>query len=362
MTKKVVIFVVSSLLVTMFLIGRLVYIMVFQSEYYQEQADNLHERERSIKAARGEIVDRNGVVLAANKTVCTISVIHSQIKDKEKVIDVLVKELDMDETEIRKKVEKLSSREKIKSNVDKEIGDRIQEYDLAGVKVDEDYKRYYPYSYLASTVMGFTGADNQGIIGLEVEYDSYLKGINGKILTETDARGIERENVVEKRVEAVKGNVLVTSIDYNIQEYATQAAAKVYEEKQAKRVSIVVMNPNNGEIYAMVNYPEFDLNNPYKLPEGIQVEDSKDEMNKLNNMWRNNSINNTYEPGSTFKIVTATAALEEQKVNINSTFSCPGFKIVEDRRIRCHKVAGHGAETFVQATMNSCKQVDTKMK
>ena len=276
--KKVVIFVLLAFTFTLFLIGRLVYIMIFQSDYYQKQADELHERERSIKAARGEILDRNGVVLAANKTVCTISVIHSQIKDKEAVIDMLVKELGISEDEVRKKVEKVSSREKIKSNVDKEIGDRIQEYNFEGVKVDEDYKRYYPYSSLASTVMGFTGADNQGIIGLEVKYDSYLLGVDGKILTETDARGIERENVVEKRQEAKKGNTLVTSIDYNIQEYATQAAAKVYEEKQAKSVSIIVMNPNNGEIYAMVNYPEFDLNNPYELSEELGNVEQKEKM------------------------------------------------------------------------------------
>lgn len=355
--KKVIFFVVFTFLATIFLFGRLIYIMIFQSEFYQKQADELHERERSIKAARGEILDRNGVVLASNKTVCTISVIHSQITDEEAVIEMLVKELGLSEEEVRKKVEKVSSREKIKSNVDKEIGDRIQAYDFPGVKVDEDYKRYYPYSSLASTVMGFTGADNQGIIGLEVKYDSYLLGEDGKILTETDARGIERENVVEKRQEAKQGNSLVTSLDYNIQEYATQAAAKVYEEKQAKNVSIVVMNPNNGEIYAMVNYPEFDLNNPYELPEGNENVDEKTRMDLLNNMWRNNCINNTYEPGSTFKIITASAALEEKLVTKESTFTCPGFKIVEDRRIRCHKVKGHGTQTFVEATMNSCNPV-----
>ncbi|MBQ1192835.1 MAG: peptidoglycan glycosyltransferase [Lachnospiraceae bacterium] len=355
--KKIFIFVAGSLLLTLFLIGRLVYIMVFQSDYYQKLADELHEREREIKAARGEILDRNGVVLAANKTVCTVSVIYSQITEPERVIDVLSKELDIPRETVEEKVNKVSSREKIKSNVDKEIGDKIREYNLDGVKVDEDYKRYYPYSTLASKVMGFTGADNQGIIGLEVEYDEYLKGTNGKILTETDAAGVERENIVEKRIEAIKGDSLVTTLDYNIQEYATQAAMKVLEEKQANYVSIIVMNPQNGEIYAMVNAPEFDLNNPFQLNYENNITDNQMMQDALNIMWRNHCINDTYEPGSTFKIVTATAGLETGVVTKDTMFSCPGFKIVEDRRIRCHKVGGHGSETFVQATMNSCNPV-----
>lgn len=353
--KKTFTIVLLCLLVMIVLVGRLINIMVFKSDYYQKKADDLHERERNIKAARGEILDRNGVVLAANKTVCTVSVIHSQITDKEKVIEVLTECLGIDRAEIVKKVEKLSSREKIKSNVDKEIGDKIRQYNLDGVKVDEDYKRFYPYGSLASKVMGFTGSDNQGIIGLEVQYDKFLMGKDGKILTETDAYGIERENIVEKRVEAVKGDNLVTSIDYNIQEYVTQAALKVREEKAANYVAIIVMNPQNGEIYAMVNVPEFDLNKPYEL--NIELADGEKKMDALNKMWRNQSINDTYEPGSTFKIVTATAGLETGVVNVNSTFSCPGFRVVEDRRIRCHKVSGHGSENFVQGTMNSCNPV-----
>lgn len=353
--KKTFTIVLLCLLVMIVLVGRLINIMVFKSDYYQKKADDLHERERNIKAARGEILDRNGVVLAANKTVCTVSVIHSQITDKEKVIEVLTECLGIDRAEIVKKVEKVSSREKIKSNVDKEIGDKIRQYNLDGVKVDEDYKRFYPYGSLASKVMGFTGSDNQGIIGLEVQYDKFLMGKDGKILTETDAYGIERENIVEKRVEAVKGDNLVTSIDYNIQEYVTQAALKVREEKAANYVAIIVMNPKNGEIYAMVNVPEFDLNKPYEL--NIEQAEGEKKMDALNKMWRNQSINDTYEPGSTFKIVTATAGLETGVVNVNSTFSCPGFRVVEDRRIRCHKVSGHGSENFVQGTMNSCNPV-----
>lgn len=353
--KKTFTIVLLCLLVMIVLVGRLINIMVFKSDYYQKKADDLHERERNIKAARGEILDRNGVVLAANKTVCTVSVIHSQITDKEKVIEVLTECLGIDRAEIVKKVEKVSSREKIKSNVDKEIGDKIRQYNLDGVKVDEDYKRFYPYGSLASKVMGFTGSDNQGIIGLEVQYDKFLMGKDGKILTETDAYGIERENIVEKRVEAVKGDNLVTSIDYNIQEYVTQAALKVREEKAANYVAIIVMNPQNGEIYAMVNVPEFDLNKPYEL--NIEQAEGEKKMDALNKMWRNQSINDTYEPGSTFKIVTATAGLETGVVNVNSTFSCPGFRVVEDRRIRCHKVSGHGSENFVQGTMNSCNPV-----
>ena len=304
-----------------------------------------------------------GVYLGDNKTVCTISVVHNQIKEPEKVIDVLHKELDIPKDEILKKVQKVSLREKIKSNVDKEIGDRIRAYDLDGIKVDEDYKRYYPYGTLASKVLGFTGADNQGIIGLEVEYENYLKGDSGKILTVTDARGIELEGVAENRIEPVAGDNLVTTIDVNIQKYASQAASKVLETKQANYVSIIVMNPNNGEIYAMVNEPEFDLNNPFQL---ITIEENDDKTEEasadkpankqdlLNKMWRNNCINDTYEPGSTFKTVTATAALEEKLVNINTPFYCPGYCIVDDRRIRCHKVNGHGSQDFLHATMNSC--------
>ena len=328
--------------------GRLIFLMIYQCDYYGTEAIKVQERERTIKAARGLITDRNGVVLGDNKTVCTISVVHNQIKEPEKVIDVLHKELDIPKDEILKKVQKVSLREKIKSNVDKEIGDRIRAYDLDGIKVDEDYKRYYPYGTLASKVLGFTGADNQGIIGLEVEYENYLKGDSGKILTVTDARGIEIEGVAENRIEPVAGDNLVTTIDVNIQKYASQAASKVLETKQANYVSIIVMNPNNGEIYAMVNEPEFDLNNPFQLIT-IEKNDDKTEeasadkpVNKqdlLNKMWRNNCINDTYEPGSTFKTVTATAALEEKLVNI---------------RIRCHKVNGHGSQDFLHATMNSC--------
>lgn len=343
--------------------GRLIFLMIYQCDYYGTEAIKVQERERTIKAARGLITDRNGVVLGDNKTVCTISVVHNQIKEPEKVIDVLHKELDIPKDEILKKVQKVSLREKIKSNVDKEIGDRIRSYDLDGIKVDEDYKRYYPYGTLASKVLGFTGADNQGIIGLEVEYENYLKGDSGKILTVTDARGIELEGVAENRIEPVAGDNLVTTIDVNIQKYASQAASKVLETKQANYVSIIVMNPNNGEIYAMVNEPEFDLNNPFQLIT-IEENDNKSEeasankpANKqdlLNKMWRNNCINDTYEPGSTFKTVTATAALEEKLVNINTPFYCPGYCIVDDRRIRCHKVNGHGSQDFLHATMNSC--------
>ena len=354
--KKIVVYTVLMIFALIFLVGRMVYIMVIESAYYQKMADDLHERERSIKAARGEIVDRNGVVLAANKTVCTISVIHSQITDSDKVIEVLTSELGIDRESVEKKVNKVSAIERIKTNVDKEVGDRIREYGLDGVKIDEDYKRYYPYNNLASKVLGFTGADNQGIIGLEVKYDEYLMGVDGKLLTETDAKGIERENIAEKRIEAQMGSTLVTSIDYNIQMYATQAAYKVMEEKQAQHVSIIVMNPNNGEIYAMVNAPEFDLNDPFEIDDGMLFENEKMQ-DVLNKMWRNNSICDTYEPGSTFKIVTATAGLETRVVTIDSSFSCPGYKIVEDRRIRCHKTQGHGAESFLEATMNSCNPV-----
>ena len=345
-------------LMTGVLIGRLVYLMVFRSEYYVEQAKDLHERERDIKAARGQILDRNGVVLAANRTVCTISVIHSQVTDPETVIRVLTKELGMDEETVRKRVEKVSSIERVRTNVDKSVGDAIRAYGLAGVKVDEDYKRYYPYDTLASKVLGFTGGDNQGIIGLEVKYDDYLQGTNGKILTLTDARGVEIENAGESRLDPVDGNNLVISIDYNIQMYAEQVAAKVMEQKQADHVSILIMNPQNGEIYAMANVPEFNLNEPFVLNYDAGTDmDAAKKQELLNQMWRNPCINDTYEPGSTFKIITASAALEQGVVTLNDNFFCPGYKIVEDRRIRCHKAGGHGAENFEQGLMNSCNPV-----
>ncbi len=356
--RKIMIIFVAVLLLMVFLMGRLVYLMIFCSEYYGVRAENLHERERDIKAARGNIYDRNGVVLAENKTVCTISVIHSQIEDPEKVIAVLTKELGMSEETVRKRVEKVSSIERIKTNVEKETGDAIRSYELAGVKIDEDYKRYYPYNELASKVIGFTGGDNQGIIGIEVKYDEYLEGINGKILTLTDARGVEIKNAGERRSEPVEGDDLYLSLDYNIQMYAAQAAVKVREEKQADSVSILVMNPQNGEILAMVNDPEFNLNEPFTLNTEIDTELSEEEkQNALNKMWRNQCINDTYEPGSTFKIITASAALEEGKVSLSDQFNCPGYKIVEDRRIRCHKVGGHGAEDFTHGIMNSCNPV-----
>lgn len=357
--KKIMIVFLCAALVLAALIGRLVYLMIFDADYYQELAQDLHEREREIKAARGEIVDRNGVVLATNRTVCTISVIHSQVQEPEEVISVLSRELELDETEVRKKVEKVSSMEKIKTNVDKEVGDRIRGYDLAGVKVDEDYKRYYPYDELASRVLGFTGGDNQGIIGLEVKYEEYLKGTNGTILTVTDARGVELEGVAEDRIEPVPGETLRVSLDYNIQSYCQQAAEKVMEEKQAEAVSILLMNPQNGEIYAMVNVPEFNLNEPYELNTGVDADSLSDEelQDELNQMWRNRCINDTYEPGSVFKIITSSACLEEGVVSLDDTFFCPGYRIVEDRKIRCHKVGGHGQETFVQGIQNSCNPV-----
>ena len=357
--KKIMVVFLCATAILTGLIGRLVYLMIFDAEYYQELAQDLHEREREIKAARGEIVDRNGVVLATNRTVCTISVIHSQIEDPEQVIRVLCKELELDEETVRKRVEKVSSMEKIKTNVDKETGDRIRNYDLAGVKVDEDFKRYYPYDELASRVLGFTGGDNQGIIGLEVKYEEYLKGTNGTILTVTDARGIELEGVAEDRIEPVAGDTLQVSLDYNIQSYCEQAALKVMEEKQAEAVSILLMNPQNGEIYAMVNVPEFNLNEPYELNTGVDENSLTDEelQDALNQMWRNRCINDTYEPGSIFKIITSSACLEEGVVSLEDTFYCPGYRIVEDRRIRCHKVGGHGQETFVQGIQNSCNPV-----
>ena len=361
--KKILVVFAGACLLIIYLIGRLVYLMVFDAEYYQKKAEDLHERERDIKAARGEIIDRNGTVLATNRTVCTISVIHSQIQDPETVIAKLSELLEMDPEQIRVRVEKISSIERIKSNVDKKTGDKIRNLGLEGVKVDEDFKRYYPYDELASKVLGFTGGDNQGIIGLEVKYEKYLKGIDGKILTTTDARGIELEGVAEDRKEPIAGNTLKISLDYNIQKYAMQMAAKARIEKQAEKVAILLMNPRNGEIYAMVNVPEFNLNEPFELNaeenEQGNSGDMTDEQKQdaLNQMWRNGCINDTYEPGSTFKIITASAGLEEGAVHLTDQFSCPGYKVVEDRRIRCHKVGGHGAENFVQGIQNSCNPV-----
>ena len=341
------------------LMGRLAYLMIFQSEYYTMKAKELHERERSIKAARGRIIDANGKILADNKTVCTISVIHNQITDQEEVITVLCKELGLSEEYVRKRVEKYSSIEKIKSNVDKSTGDAIRAYDLDGVKVDEDYKRYYPYDSLASKVLGFTGGDNQGIIGLEVIYEEYLQGESGTILTVTDAKGVEVAEAGEERVEPVDGQDLYISLDMNIQSYATQLALQTMETKEAESVSIFVMNPQNGEILAMVNVPEFNLNDPYALPDTVDADAISEEEKQtlLNGIWRNGCINDTYEPGSTFKIITAAAGLESGAVKPTDTFHCPGYIMVEDRRIRCHKVGGHGAEDFVQGTMNSCNPV-----
>ena len=357
--KKILVVFLCAVTVILALVGRLVYLMVFDAEYYQKKAEALHEREREIKAARGEIIDANGTVLATNKTVCTISVIHSQITDSERVIQALAQTLEMEEEIVRKKVEKVSSMERIKTNVDKETGDKIRDMELDGVKVDEDFKRYYPYNELASKVLGFTGGDNQGIIGLEVKYEEYLKGINGMILTTTDARGVELEGVAEDRLEPVAGNTLQISLDYNIQTYAQQMAEKVMEEKQADKVAILLMNPQNGEILAMVNVPEFDLNDPFTLNTGEESSNMSDEEKQgaLNQMWRNGCINDTYEPGSTFQIITASACLEEGVVHLDDSFSCPGYRIVEDRKIRCHKVGGHGAETFVQGIQNSCNPV-----
>ena len=381
--KKILIVFAGVMLVLCILVGRLVYLMIFCSQYYGQQAEDLHERERDIKAARGKILDVNGTVLATNRTVCTISVIHSQIEAPEEIVRVLSKELGMEEAEVRKRVEKVSSIERVKANVDKETGDRIREYKLPGVKVDEDYKRYYPYDSLASKVLGFTGGDNQGIIGLEVKYEDYLKGTNGKILTLTDARGVEIENAGEHRQEPVDGYNLHISLDYNIQMYCEQAAKRVIEQKSADSVSVIVMNPQNGEIMAMVNVPEFNLNEPFTLVESptknITGENTTEEnttgenttetqettgmltaentQDLLNQMWRNQCINDTYEPGSIFKVITASAALEEGVVTVNDNFFCPGYKMVEDRRIRCAKVAGHGAETFTQGIMNSCNPV-----
>ena len=356
--KMLVVFSIAVVLIVS-LMARLFYLMVFDAEHYQKLAKDLHERERKIKAARGEILDRNGVVLAANKTVCTISVIHSQVTEPEKVARILAEELEMDESKIAEKIQKVTSMEKIRTNVEKETGDRIRDYDLDGVKVDEDFKRYYPYRDLASRVLGFTGGDNQGIIGLEVKYEEYLKGINGTILTVTDARGIELEGVAEDRIEPVAGGNLRISMDYNIQSFCQQAAEKVLEEKQADSVSVLLMNPQNGEILAMVNVPEFNLNTPYELNTEVAEEPLSDVelQERLNRMWRNECINDTYEPGSTFKIITSSACLEEGVVSTEDRFFCPGYRVVEDRRIRCHKVGGHGQETFIQGIQNSCNPV-----
>lgn len=353
--KKAVILTGLVFIVLITLIGRLSVIMIFESEYYLNRAQDLHERERNIKASRGNILDTNGVVLAANKTVCTISVIHSQIKDKERVTEVLADELGLERNDVLKRVEKVTSIEKIASNVDKETGDRIRGYELEGVKVDEDYKRYYPFSTLASKVLGFTGSDNQGIVGLEAKYDTYLSGNNGQILTLTDAWGIEIQGAEENRNEPEPGKNLYISIDYNIQKYAQQLAERTKEEKQAKSVSIIVMNPQNGELMAMVNAPEYDLNNPYQLNYNLtDTQLSMPKMDLLNNMWRNFCINDTYEPGSIFKMVTATAALETGAASLSDSFTCGGYAIVADRRIRCHKTTGHGTQTFTQTVMNSC--------
>ena len=357
--KKIwVVFLCCVLMITG-LAGRLFYLMCFRSDYYYEKAKDLHERERDIKAARGKILDARGKVLASNRTVCTISVIHSQIKEPEKVISLLAQKLEMPKDQIRKRVEKVSSIERIRSNVEKEVGDAIREEGLSGVKVDEDYKRYYPYGSLASKVLGFTGGDNQGIIGLEVKYEEILKGKQGKILTTADARGVELDALGETREDPVDGSSLVLSLDVNIQEYAQQAALKVMEEKQAERVSILLMNPQNGEIYACVNVPEFDLNDPFTLntqTESGEVTGEK-KQDLLNQMWRNPCLNDTYEPGSTFKIITMSAGLEAGVVSKDDRFYCPGYKVVEDRRIHCAKRTGHGAQNFVEGAQNSCNPV-----
>ena len=379
--KKIWVVFVCCILMMSGLIGRLVYLMCFRSDHYYEKAKDLHERERDIKAARGKILDAKGNVLASNRTVCTISVIHSQIKEPEKVIALLTQKLKMDEATVRKRVEKVSSIERVKTNVEKSVGDEIRESNLAGVKVDEDYKRYYPYGSLASKVIGFTGGDNQGIIGLEVKYEDILKGEPGKILTTTDARGVEIDKLGETRQDPEEGKSLILSLDANIQEYAQQAALKVMEEKQAERVSILLMNPQNGEIYACVNVPEFDLNDPFTLNEDLQAKldmreeqtieketeqtaaqmaaktKSKRKQELLNQMWRNPCMNDTYEPGSTFKIITMSAGLEAGVVTPNDSFYCPGYKLVEDRRIHCAKRIGHGSQNFVEGAQNSCNPV-----
>ena len=358
-TKRKILFCAFAVTLALgFLISRLSYLMIAKSDYYLEKAENLHQRQRSIKAKRGTVFDRNGVELAGNKPVCSVSVIHAQVTDEDKVVDALCDVLKLEEDFVRKRVSANTMREKIKSNVDKDKADILRNMDLDGVMIDEDYKRYYPYDSLASKVLGFTGADNQGIVGLEVYYDDILSGTPGSILTLTDANGFEIKNEAESRLEPIPGDDLYITIDVNIQKYAEQAATKTLKAKQAKRVSVVLMNPQNGEIYAMVNVPEYNLNEPFKLT-GISTEGmtEKEKQDALNNMWRNFCINDTYEPGSTFKTITATAALEENSVSINDTFFCPGFRIVEDRKIRCHKTAGHGSETFKQGIMNSCNPV-----
>lgn len=373
--KKILTLAVGCTCILLLLTVRLSYLMISKSEYYTDKALELHQRERSIKAQRGKIIDSTGQILADNVTVCTVSVIHNQIEDPEKVIELLCSKLGLSEEYVRKRVEKVTSIEKIKSNVDKAIGDEIRSENLAGVKVDDGYKRYYPYGELASKVLGFTGGDNQGIIGLEVIYDDILMGTNGTILTYTDARGVELPEWGEERIEPIPGENLCISLDRNIQSYATQLAYQAMKTKEADSVSIIVMNPNNGEVMAMVNVPEFDLNNPYTLPvvvpktdeppqesvettlDTTQTMSEEERMNRLNNMWRNGCINDTYEPGSIFKVATAAAGLEEEVVTPESTFSCPGYIVVEDRKIRCHKTQGHGSETFLQGTMQSCKQV-----
>lgn len=355
--RKITVVFLGSVLLLLALMGRLGWLMLGRSEYYGKKAQDLHERERSIKAERGEIWDRNGTVLAANRTVCTVSVIHSQITDPERVIRVLTEELDMEEEKVRARVEKRSSIERIRTNVPKETGDRIRKQGLAGVKVDEDYRRFYPFGNLASTVIGFTGGDNQGIVGLEVQYDDVLQGTPGKILTMTDARGVELPDVGESRLEPEAGDTLQISLDVNIQTYATQAALQVMEKKQADGVSVLLMRPDNGEILAMVNVPEYDLNDPFTLETDTTQMSEQEIQDARNQMWRNDCINDTYEPGSTFKIITASAGLEEGVVSLQDQFFCPGYKIVDDRRIRCHKVSGHGSENFVQAAQNSCNPV-----
>lgn len=357
--QKTMIVFLAVLFMMIGLTVRLVYLMVFCSEYYGKKATDLHERERTVKAARGKIIDATGTVLADNKTVCTISVIHSQIREPEQVIAVLSRELDLPEDWVRARVEKVSSIERIRANVEKETGDKIRACELAGVKVDEDYKRYYPFSTLASHVLGFTGGDNQGIIGLEVKYDSWLQGQNGKILTLTDARGVEISDAGERRLEPQDGNDLYVSLDYNIQMYAEQAAQKARTRKQAEQVSVLAMNPSNGEILAMVNVPEFDLNEPFALPDDMEGQAMTQEKKQeyLNAMWRNPCISDTYEPGSTFKVITTAAALEADVVHLEDSFYCPGYIVVEDRRIHCHKRTGHGAEDFTHGIMNSCNPV-----
>lgn len=356
--RKMLIFSLGAILLMIGLVSRLVYLMVFCQEHYVSEALDVQQRERSIKAARGEIFDANGVLLATNRTVCTVSVVHNQIEDEDAVTQLLVKELELDEETVREKVQKKSSREVIMTNVDKAVGDVIRSQNLSGIKVDEDYKRYYPYGSLASKVLGFTGGDNQGIIGIEVLYEEYLKGTDGKILTPTDAKGIELNTEAEQRVEPIPGDQLYLTLDVNIQQYAQQAATQLIEKKMANQVSVIAMNPQNGEVLAMVNIPEFDLNDPYTLTEELQSgAESEKKVDLLNQMWRNGCINDTYEPGSTFKIITMTAGLAEGVVSVNDTFFCPGYKIVEDRKIRCHKTAGHGSETFVEGAMNSCNPV-----